>query len=148
MAGLTWKAVRRDFAFDGSWRDIFILGCDIPAWQRMLDGLRSGGYDLTYYRDSKPTELPTRAEDAFSLECHCVLSVRFDGILANCHFFTPAEIEFDIDPREVRGQAQLDTLLKFMRCLAASVGREAILCPENCSKIVIFRVKPDVAVEY
>jgi hypothetical protein len=150
MTGLTWKAVRREFAFDGSWRDIFILGSDIPAWQQMLDGLRSAGYDLTYYRDSKPTELPARAEDAFSLdgECHCLLSVRFDGILANCHFFTPAEIEFDIDPREVRGQAQLDALLKFMTCLATSVGREAILCPENCSQSVIFRVQPDGAVEY
>ena len=76
-------------------------------------------------------------------------SVRFCGVLANCHFFTPDEIEFDIDPREVVGQPQLDGVFEFMRSLAQSVGRDAILCPEGCSQIVIFRVRPDAtAVEH
>jgi hypothetical protein len=141
---LAWESVRNEFAFDGSWRDIYVLGTDMAGWQRMLDGLRAARYDLSYFRDSKPVELPPRAEDAFPLEGECdrLLSVRFCGVLANCHFFAPDEIEFDIDPREVVGQPQLDGIFEFMRCLAASVGQDAILCPENCSQIVIFRVRP------
>lgn len=150
MASMVWEAVRDEFAFDGSWRDVYVLGTDMGDWQRMLDGLRSAGYDLVYLRDGETTDLPTHAEDAFPLEGESdrLLAVHFGGVQANCHFFTPEEIEFDIDPREVGGQAQLDALLGFMWSLATSVGREAILCPENCSEIVIFRVPPDGAVEH
>jgi len=141
MQGLAWGAVQEEFAFDGSWRDIYVLNTDMLAWQRMLDGLRTARYDLSYFRESKAAELPSCAEEPFPLEgeCNRRLSARFCGVLANCHFFTKDEIEFDIDPREVFGQSQLDGLFGFMRCLAESVGKDAILCPENCSKIVVFR---------
>jgi len=144
MPFLTWESVRDEFAFDGSWRDIYVLDTDMAGWQRMLDGLRAARYDLSYFRDSQTVELPARVEDAFPLEGECdrLLSVRFCGVMANCHFFTPDELEFDIDPREVVGQAQLDGVFGFMRCLAESVGRASVLCPENCSQVVIFRVQP------
>jgi hypothetical protein len=145
MDGLAWDAVREEFAFDdGSWRDIYVLGTDMATWQRMLDGLRAAGYDMAYFRDLQPTELPAEAKQAFPPpdECNRLLSVRFAGVLANCHFFTPEEIEFDIDPREVKGQEQLDALLGFMHCLAEAAAKEAILTAENCPEIVILRVRP------
>jgi hypothetical protein len=144
MDELAWDVVRDEFAFEGSWRDIYVLGTDIASWQRMLDGLRAAGYDLAYFRDKQPTELPVEAAQAFPLpgECDRLLSVRFAGVLANCHFFTTQEIEFDIDPREVIGQEQLDGVFGFMRCLSEAVGKDAILTEENCQEIVIFRVRP------
>jgi hypothetical protein len=152
MAGLAWEAVRDEFAFDGSWRDIYVLGTNMAEWQRMLDGLRTAGYDLGYtcLGDDRTTQLPTRVEDAFPLEGECLrlLTVRFGGVEAKCHFFTPEEIEFDIDPRDVSGQAELNALFGFMQCLATSIGREVILCPEACSEIVIFRMLPDGTVEH
>jgi hypothetical protein len=145
MSSLAWEAVQSEFLFDGGLRDIYVLGTDMAGWQRMLDGLRSADYDLRYFRDNNPTELPARAEDEFTNEReYCsLLSVQFGGILANCHFFCFEEIEFDIDPQEVSGQAQLDALLEFMQCLAAAVGQDAILCPENLPKNVIIRVTPE-----
>ncbi|MGH7170834.1 MAG: hypothetical protein ACRELF_10185 [Gemmataceae bacterium] len=151
MDGHVWSTVRDEFAFDGSWRDIYVLGTDMAAWQRMLDGLRSAGYDLAYFRDLQPSELPVNATEAFPLpgECDRLLSVRFAGVLSNCHFFTPGEIEFDIDPREVKGQEELDAVFGFMRRLAETVGKEAILTAENCPHIVIFRVRPgQLAIEH
>jgi hypothetical protein len=151
MKSLAWELVRDEFTVDGSWRDIYVLGADMAGWQRMLDGLRAAGYHLAYRRDEQPAELPTRAEDAFPLEGECdrLLSVRFHGVLANCHFLTPDEIEFDIDPREVVGQPELDALFTFMRCVAEAVGQDVVLCPENCSDIVVFRLRPDIsAIEY
>jgi hypothetical protein len=151
MNGLAWNAVRDEFAFDGSWRDIYVLGTDMASWQRMLDGLRAAGYDLAYFRADQPSDLPAAAAQAFPspAEPDRRLSIRFAGVLANCHFFTPEEIEFDIDPREVQGQEQLDALFGFMRCLAEAVGKEAILTAENWPDIVIFRVRPEQsAVEY
>ena len=147
MPGLAWAKVRGEFAFDGSWRDIFVLGTDLAARQRMLDALRAARYDLSYRRDGKPAELPASAEEAFPLEGECdrLLSVRFCGVLANCHFFRRDEIEFDIDPRELVGQPQLDGLFGFMRCLADAARRDATLCPENCPEAPIFRVRPGAA---
>jgi hypothetical protein len=148
MGEIAWDAVRDEFAFDASWRDIYVLETDITSWQRMLDGLRAAGYDLVYFRDNQPTELPVQAAQAFPLpdECDRLLLVRFAGVQANCHFFCAKDIEFDIDPREVIGQEQLDALLGFMRCLSQAVGKDAILTLENCPEIVIFCIRPGQSV--
>lgn len=134
-----------------AWRDIYVLGTNINAWQRLIDELRKSDYDLTYFRNGQTVLLPEDAKDPFPLEGKCdrLLFVCFGGVLAYCHFFTSDEIEFDIDPREVVGQPQLDRLFDFMRCLAESVGQDAILCPGSCSDIVIFRIRDGAApVEY
>src|SRR5689334_6636647 len=129
MDRLAWETVADEFAFDGSWRDIYILDTDMAAWQCVLDRLRQAEYDLVYYRDGEVSELPYAITDAFPAEGEAglLLSVRFADVRANCHFFTPNEIEFDIDPREVQGQRQLEALLTFMRLLANTTHREAIL---------------------
>jgi hypothetical protein len=144
MSRLAWKAVRGVFAFDGSWHDVYVLGVDLAGWQRMLDALRAGGYELAYFRDRQPAELPADAAQALPLpgECDRMLSVRFGGILANCHFFTTEAIRFDVDPREVTGPDQLNALFGFMRCLATAVGKDAVLSDEGCTHGGYFRVPP------
>jgi hypothetical protein len=126
---LRWETVRDEFAFDGSWRDICVFQTAIADWQRMLDALRSAGYRLEYFRADQPAELPAKAAETFPLsdECDRRLSVWFADVLANCHFFTVEQIEFDIDPREIKGQRELDALFDFMRCLADAANKEAVL---------------------
>ena len=151
MDRIAWETVRVEFVFDGSWRDIYVLGTNIATWERMLDGIRAKGYNLKYSRDDRPAELPVHVAQVFAIrsESSPLLSVEFEGVLANCHFFAPGEIEFDIDPREVRGQERLDALIGFMHCLAEAVGKEALLTAENSPDIVIFRVRPGQSeVEY
>lgn len=151
MQSLPWELVSREFAFDGSWRDIIILHTDLADWQVALNVLRSANYKLVYYRNDQPSELPSGVCDTFPLpgECDRRLSIWFAGVLANSHFFTPDEIEFDIDPREITGQQQLDALFEFMKCLADAVGKPVALTAENCSEISIFRIQPDQAtIEY
>jgi hypothetical protein len=151
MAEIAWENVRDEFAFDGSWRDICVSGTTVAHWQRMLDSIRSAGYRLTYFRDGQPGELPTKATDAFPLpgECDRRLSVWFGDVLANCHFFNVEEIEFDIDPREVKGQHELDALFRLMRCLAQATEKAVVLTAENMRETVIFRVSPGKpAIEY
>ncbi len=144
MSELAWDAVRDEFDFDGSWRDVYVRETDLTSWQRMLDGLRAAGYELTYFRDNQPTELPMEASQAFPHpdKCDRLLLVCFAGVQANCHFFCVEDIEFDIDPRQVTGQAQLSGLIDFMRCLSQAVGKDATLAPENSPEIVIFRIRP------
>jgi len=141
---LIWETVRREFYCDGSWRDIYVFDTNMAAWQRMLDAFRASPCQVQYFRDHQPAELPKQATDAFPLpdECNRMLSVIFSGVTANCHFFTENDIEFDIDPREIKGQEELDALLEFMHRLANIVGKDAVMTPENMRKIVVFRVRP------
>ena len=151
MVGLAWDAVCEEFAFDGSWRDICLFRTEIADWQRMLDAIREAGYSVAYFHDDQSTELPRDASQAFPLpgECDRRLSVWFADVQANCHFFTVEEIEFDIDPREVKGQQQLDALFSFVQCLAEAVGKETVLTAENSHDIIIFRARPGQAtIEY
>jgi hypothetical protein len=151
LLNLAWESVAQEFAFDGSLRDIYVFDVGLPAWQRVLDRLRQAEYELIYHRGDDVSELPPAAADALppNDEDARMLSVKFYGILANCHFFTRDEIEFDIDPREIEGQRQLDALLAFMRLLSDATGKDAVLTPENCREIVIFRSRPgQSAIEY
>jgi hypothetical protein len=151
LGSIGWETVAPEFASDGSWRDIYVFDVDLQAWQRALDALRQARYELVYHSAGAVTELPTAAADAFPAEGEAdrMLSVKFAGVQANCHFFTRDEIEFDIDPREVQGQTQLDALLAFMRLLADATGKDAVLTPENCPEIVVFRRRPNQSgVEY
>ena len=151
MDSIAWRTVAQEFAFDGSWRDICVFGVDVQAWQRVVDKLRHARYELVYHRGGEVSELPAAAVDAFPAEgmADRMLSVRFAGVLANCHFFTLDEIEFDIDPREVQGQDQLDALLAFMRLLSDATGKDAVLTPENGPGFVVFRSRPNhAAVDY
>ncbi len=151
LDGIDWDIVAQEFAFDGSWRDIYVFDTDLQAWQHVLDRLRQAPYELLYQSAGASTDMPTAATDAFPAEGEDtrMLSVYFAGVQANCHFFTRDEIEFDIDPREVQGQSQLDALLAFMHLLCDATGRDAVLTPENCPEIAVFRARPhQSAVEY
>ena len=109
----------------------------------MLVAIQVAGYTRAYFRDDQLAEMPSNAAQAFPLpeECNRFMWVWFSGVQANCHLFKAEEIVFDIDPREVKGQQQLDGLFGFMRYLADAVAKEVILAAENSPEIVIFRAR-------
>lgn len=59
-----------------------------------------------------------------------------------CHFFTPDEIEFDIDPRAIDSQAQCERLVDFIRALGQAVGKAVLLTPENAPEYPYLRYDP------
>ncbi len=143
MNRLNWQDVRGEFVFDGCLLDIYLFETDWADWEHLLNGLRTSDFCLSYFLDGKPAASPTDARQAFAdREAFATcLSVGFGGVIANTFFFTPLEIEFDIDPREITGQDKLDALIGFMSWLAARIGKEAVLTPENCPESIIFRVR-------
>jgi hypothetical protein len=46
---LTWDAIQKEFEFDGSWRDIYVLEATLREWQRMLDALPSAPFDVKFF---------------------------------------------------------------------------------------------------
>ena len=140
----SWETVRQEFVFDGSLRDIYAHGTTLADWQRMLEWLERSPYEIVFRLNNLPAELPSSASEVFMTKesASHMMAVDFAGVRAVCHFFVEHEIEFDIDPREVNTQTQVDALFGFMRDFADAVGKDVVLTPENAPEMVIFRIRP------
>lgn len=123
---------QREFEWDGSLRDIYVLETTIEDWQRLYSVLRSR-YDLKYLVDLESRPLPDAIEEAFSTQqvASPLLQFIVAGMTVNAHFFTTRQIELDIDPREVSSEVRLGELLDVLRLIGDGLQREVRLTHEN-----------------
>src|SRR5258706_7751109 len=133
MAGVTWERCRSDFAWDGSWRDIYVRGTSLKEWSSFLRALPSWPYRTEYSIGGKNAPLPSDAGEVFRAKETALsfLSITVDAVVLNCHFFVPEELEFDRDPRRVDGAAAFEALLGFMRRIGVLLEASVVLTPEN-----------------
>ncbi len=142
---MEWERHKEMFAWDGSLIDIYVQGTDVADWQRLLDFLRVGPYDLRYIVDEERTlyPLPDQVETIFAGRNTAVaLTVDESHLGLICHFFWPDEIEFDLDPRVINGESQLVRLLAFIRTLGRLLGKDVIMTPESLLERPFFRYDP------
>jgi hypothetical protein len=142
---MRWQDYESEFEWDGSWRDIYVLNTSVADWQKLLDFLRTASYNLNFYIDGEDAVLPSDVAHIFKAraEVSAYLSVDIGEIILNCHFFHDAQIEFDIDPREVTDEIKFQRLLAFMQKIARLLDKDAILTSENVQSEVILTVQPD-----
>jgi hypothetical protein len=135
---LEWADVAEIFEFDGSLLDIYVLGTTADDWQRLLDLVRTQTWWFEYSADRSVSSLPEDVHVVFrqTQEASCLLHIQpAPGLHVHAHFFTADEIEFDIDPREIGGQGQLDVLCTFLRTVGTQVGKPIVLTSENGADI-------------
>ena len=128
----------------GSLRDDYVLNTDSRDWQLVLDHLRQSEVPLAFHVDGQPRPLPTDVQAIFRLRDAAVVGLAIDltGVLVRCHFFTPSEIEFDFDPRDVVRPEQADRVLSFLQELADLLGKPVLLAPENHPETPLVRKEP------
>jgi hypothetical protein len=116
------------------------------VWQTVWDALRESKFKAEYFRGDELLPLPPDVVDAFPEEgwSDCMLAITVDGVIFNCHFFGFDEIEFDLDPRDVKGQPHLDAILQFMTALADASSRDVSLSEEGAHDYPILRVQPGI----
>jgi hypothetical protein len=68
------------------------------------------------------------------------------SIHIKCHFFSPEEIDFDFDPREINTQSDFDTVCEFLGLLGATVQKTVSVCLEGDRKAEILRYEPETDV--
>lgn len=143
---MEWRQIAPDFAFDGSWRDIYVLATTLSDWQVVLDRLRQFEPAPIYRVDGEARAIPDRAEEAFvsRTSAGVLLSFSIGKAVLNCHFFVVDEIEFDLDPREIGDSEQFEALVGFMRLLGKLTAKVVLLTPENVRERPILRYSPDV----
>jgi hypothetical protein len=45
---MDWNKYKKEFEWDGSWRDLYILNTDISHWQPLIDLLRGGACPIDW----------------------------------------------------------------------------------------------------
>jgi hypothetical protein len=88
--------------------------------------------------------MPESVAEAFSVRgtASPLLTIVVDVAHLHGHFFSPDEIEFDLDPREVTGLGQAKALADFMRLLGEITAKTVILTAENSQEHVLARYSP------
>jgi hypothetical protein len=142
---MDWQQIAPDFEPDGALRDIYVFGTGLLDWQRVLDALRAWEPSPSFAIGGQPAMMPDKVEDIFAeaRQQGALLSVKVSGVLVNCHFFHPDDIEFDLDPRKVTGPAQLEGLEQLMSLLGRTTGKPVVMTMENMPEAVILRYAPD-----
>jgi hypothetical protein len=139
---ISWDTCKQDFQWDGSWRDIYITPASLDDWRAIFPFLRVQP-EIEFLRESGADRVPEAIDPSFFSESHPTLRFRLGGVLVVFHFFTPDEIECDIDPRDVTGQTSLDVVLAFMQQLGDLTHKRAVLTPENVSDQPIISYDPE-----
>ncbi len=139
-----WKLYEREFSWDGSWRDFYVLNTSTSHWQRFIDFLRTGRYAYGFTLSGEPASLPPDAATIFAAWANDgpLLSIDVGGVVLNCHFFTEQEIEFDLDPRTVTEQSKAEAIFAFMEALARVLEQPVRMTPENSETTPIFEFNP------
>jgi len=147
---LAWDDLKAEFAWEGSWRDICVTDTSIADWRAALEMINAAGLRLKFTIDGAECTPPHNLLEIFGQprECTFLLAAFVGGVQLNCHFFAESEIEFDLDPREVVGQAELDGVITFMRKLATATQKSALMTPENTHEAAFIRVAPSGTIQY
>jgi hypothetical protein len=144
---MDWSQISADFEWDGSLRDIYVLGATEADWNNVLALLRGLEPPSFFTVDSVVQEMPRQVAAVFDLRKNHspMLTVMVGAVWLNCHFFQGDDIEFDLDSRDISGSSQAEALASFMQLLGGATHKPVILCHENAQHAVIARYSPSDA---
>lgn len=99
------------------------------------EAFKASGFELSFFVNCQPEAIPDDFAGATSERERSrgpYLAVALaPGLTIDCHFFTPDEIEFSFDPREIRSEREFGLVLSFMELVGTAVEKPVLLTPEN-----------------
>ncbi|GAA3248433.1 hypothetical protein ACFO1B_39420 [Dactylosporangium siamense] len=136
MPDLLWDDVRNFFDPDlmGALPDVCVAGASVEDWQAVFDLVRSSGWTWEFAVGGVAGALPSAAEvlsrpaDAETVDLR-VWPVA--DVLAIFRPMSAAEIDFDVDLRELQGQAGVDTLCGFLGAIGRRLGKPVVMTAEG-----------------
>jgi len=146
---LTPQDLPEAFELDGSFRDLYVLDTTVDDWKALFNLLRSRrAFSHQLFINGEPAAIPQNPDPGFpdspSLQSGNVgwsLSIDLDGLQLAAHFFSPEQIEFNLDPKQLNAETFVE-LLNFMASLGRALKREVLLTPENREHAPIAKYDP------
>ena len=146
---LNWDECSDIFVWEGGFLDFYVYGTDRSDWQELLTFLRTSPISLTLRSGGTTGSLPEDVSVLFERWQHdmSVLDIHWQGLRIVTDFYDEAQMEFGVDPREVRGEAEFRHLVAFFHNVAKLVDKPVVLPRYNEPERPIIRIGPgqDVA---
>jgi len=146
---MNWTELKKEiYLWDGSWMDIYVQDVTAADWKKWVDFVNEN-YKLSWHNAQHDKTEPAIDFDyisGFWEEGHEFLStakIFIEKLQINVHFFTPSEIENDIDPREFKSMEDHQALIKYLKAISKLLGKEVIVTPENLPQTVLITAKED-----
>ena len=143
----TWNNIAWIFEYNGSLRDIYVQDISLDDWRKLIDFLNDT-YKLKYgitgeEKDSKQIDkdyiIRYLTDNSGEMESKSV-TIDLDGVNINCHFFLPDQIEFDIDPREIKSIEDYKKIEGFMISVSDALSNQVTLTGDNEIKYPLIKI--------
>lgn len=136
MPDLLWDDVRDFLDPDlmGALPDVCVPGTTADDWQAVFDLVRSSGWAWTYTEGRVEGPLPRAADVVARQDDAEMATLRVSpvpGVSMIFWVFSAAEVDFDVDLRELRGQAGVDVLCAFLRAVGRRLGKPVLMSAEG-----------------
>lgn len=138
---MNWEEKRSNLYYlDGSYRDIVVLDTTAKDWEEVINFLeQSESYKVIFDSTGSEDEkidfnlVKSRWDSCYSngKDNRLGISVYADAIRLNAHFFSDKEIEFDLDPREIKTPSDDARIMDFIESVARILRKEVLITPEN-----------------
>jgi hypothetical protein len=135
MPDLLWDTAKNFFNPDlmGALPDLHVADVSASEWQKVFDLVESSGWPFQFRLDMTPQPL-LPAREAFEKlgEAGVDLCVWFaPEAEAIFRLYSPEQIDFDVDLRELQGQDRLDGLCEFLCRLGRVLARPVLMTAEG-----------------
>jgi len=142
-----WEEIKWIFKPDGSLLDIYIKEVDIEDWKNIIDFLNNNysikfgihGQNIIINKINKEYVTKLLTSNNENLESR-IASIEIDQISINTHFFWDKQIEFDIEPREIKNFLDYEKIVDFMYKISEVIDKEVILRGENQIEFPLIKV--------
>lgn len=137
-----WNDIRWIFVPDGSLRDIYVQNVTLSDWEKLIDFLNLN-YDLKFGDDDnnqidREYVIDYLRDETRKME-NKALKIYLNGISIHCHFFL-SEIEFDIDPKEIKSIQDFESIEKFMISVSRVLSRQVTLTGESSPEFPLIKI--------
>ena len=139
-----WENIKWIFKPDGSLRDIYVQNTSLNDWGNLIDLLNSE-YSLNYFSENKIDKdkvYKYLEDETGEVECSTV-SIELEKIKINCHFFMIEQIEFDIEPNEIKTQSDFEKILSFMTNVSSTLKKQITLTGENEATFPLIKINAE-----
>ncbi|MBP8213442.1 MAG: hypothetical protein KAX53_06830 [Saprospiraceae bacterium] len=138
-----WNDIKWIFEQDGSLRDIYVQDVTISDWENLIDFLNLN-YDIKFGENEKNQidkeyVIQYLKDETGEMESKS-LKIDFNGVNFHCYFFLSDQIEFDIDPREIKTIKDFESIEKFMVSISKTLRNQVTLTGENSPEFPLFKI--------
>tara|TARA_R110002073_G_scaffold333500_1_gene521248 strand:+ start:1147 stop:1785 length:639 start_codon:yes stop_codon:yes gene_type:complete len=148
-----WNIIEWIFEKDGALRDIYVQNSTISDWEKVVDLLNSE-YKLTFgvYEDNLTDKIDFGyvktmfADETGELETKSA-TIDLSGIVVKCFFFLENQIEFDINPTEIKTQSDFNKITDFMKSISSKLEKQITLCGENQPEFPLIKIDTKNGIE-